>query len=177
MDWNQVEGNWRQLKGSAKAQWGKLTDADLMQIEGRREQLEGKIQERYGYTKERVRKELDDWYRSVVSDLRESGGDLSGEIDAIRADLQNLTSTVARVANKQIERAQDTAVGAVQQADEAIRRNPLTSIALAVGLGLLVRRFHTAMIFEGGDATCLTRANPKSRRCNEALAERFLRGL
>ena len=58
------------------------------------------------------------------------------EIDAIRADLQNLTSTVARVANKQIERAQDTA-GAVQQADEAIRRNPLTSIALAVGLGFL----------------------------------------
>jgi uncharacterized protein YjbJ (UPF0337 family) len=92
MDWNQVEGNWRQVKGSAKAQWGKLTDADLMQIEGRREQLEGKIQERYGYTKERVRKELDDWYRSVMSDLRESGGDLSGEIDAIRADLQNLTS-------------------------------------------------------------------------------------
>ena len=70
MDWNQVEGNWRQVKGSAKAQWGKLTDADLMQIEGRREQLEGKIQERYGYTKERVRKELDDWYRSVVNDLR-----------------------------------------------------------------------------------------------------------
>ena len=137
MDWNQVEGNWRQVKGSAKAQWGKLTDADLMQIEGRREQLEGKIQERYGYTKERVRKELDDWYRSIVSGLRESGGDLSGEIDAIRADLQNLTSTVARGANKQIERAQDTAVGAVQQADEAIRRNPLTSIALAVGLGFL----------------------------------------
>jgi ElaB/YqjD/DUF883 family membrane-anchored ribosome-binding protein len=82
-------------------------------------------------------KELDDWYRSVVSDLRESRGALSGEIDAIRADLQNLTSTVARVANKQIERAQDTAVGAVQQADEAIRRNPLTSIALAVGLGFL----------------------------------------
>ena len=137
MDWNQVEGNWRQLKGSAKAQWGKLTDADLMQIEGRREQLEGKIQERYGYTKERVRKELEDWYRSVTSDLRESGGDLSCEINAIRADLQNLTSTVARLANKQIERAQDTAVEAVQQADEAIRRNPLTSIAIAVGLGFL----------------------------------------
>jgi ElaB/YqjD/DUF883 family membrane-anchored ribosome-binding protein len=114
-----------------------------MQIEGRREQLEGKIQERYGYTKERVRKELDDWYRSVASDLRESGGDLSGEIDAIRADLQSLTSTVDRLANKQIERAQDTAVEAVQQANEAIRRNPLTSI----GLRLLVRRFHTAMTF------------------------------
>ena len=137
MDWNQVEGNWRQLKGSAKAQWGKLTDADLMQIEGRREQLEGKIQERYGYTKERVRKELDDWYRSVASDLRESGADLTGEIDAIRADLQSLTSTVSRIANKQINRAQDRAVETANQAEEAIRQNPLSAVAIAIGLGFL----------------------------------------
>ena len=127
MDWNQVEGNWRQLKGSAKAQWGKLTDADLMQIEGRREQLEGKIQERYGYTKER--------------DLRESAGELSSQIDAIRADLQSLTSTVARLASKQIDRAQDTAVEAVQQADQAIRRNPLNAIAIALALGFLFGAF------------------------------------
>ena len=141
MDWNQVEGNWRQLKGSAKAQWGKLTDADLMQIEGRREQLEGKIQERYGYTKERVRKELDDWYRSIASDLRESAGELSSQIDAIRADLQSLTSTVARLASKQIDRAQDTAVEAVQHADQAIRRNPLNAIAIALALGFLFGAF------------------------------------
>ena len=141
MDWNQVEGNWRQLKGSAKAQWGKLTYADLMQIEGRREQLEGKIQERYGYTKERVRKELDDWYRSIASDLRESAGELSSQIDAIRADLQSLTSTVARLASKQIDRAQDTAVEAVQQADQAIRRNPLNAIAIALALGFLFGAF------------------------------------
>ena len=57
MDWNQLEGNWKQVRGTAKAKWGRLTDADLTEIEGRREQLEGKIQERYGYTKERVRKE------------------------------------------------------------------------------------------------------------------------
>jgi uncharacterized protein YjbJ (UPF0337 family) len=137
MDWNQVEGNWRQLKGSAKAQWGKVTDADLTQIEGRREQLEGKIQERYGYTKERVRKELDDWYRAIANDLRESGEDLAAQIDIIRSDLQRLTSTVSRLANKQIERAQDKAVEAAQQADQAIRRNPLTAIAIALGLGFL----------------------------------------
>ena len=43
MDWNRVEGNWKQLKGKVKEQWGKLTDDDLDQIAGRREQLEGKI--------------------------------------------------------------------------------------------------------------------------------------
>jgi uncharacterized protein YjbJ (UPF0337 family) len=55
MDWSRVEGNWKQLKGNNKEQWGKLTDDDLNVINGRRDQLEGKIQERYGYQKDQVR--------------------------------------------------------------------------------------------------------------------------
>ena len=51
MDWNRVEGNWKQFKGAAKEKWGKLTDDDLNVIEGRREQLEGKLQQRYGFAK------------------------------------------------------------------------------------------------------------------------------
>jgi uncharacterized protein YjbJ (UPF0337 family) len=49
MDWNRVEGNWKQVKGKVKEQWGKLSDDDLITIKGRRDQLEGKMQERYGY--------------------------------------------------------------------------------------------------------------------------------
>jgi uncharacterized protein YjbJ (UPF0337 family) len=64
MDWNRVEGNWKQIKGRAKEQWGKLTDDDLDVISGRRDQLEGKIQERYGYAKDQARKEIDAWYNS-----------------------------------------------------------------------------------------------------------------
>jgi uncharacterized protein YjbJ (UPF0337 family) len=64
MDWNRVEGNGKQIKGSVKEQWGKLTDDDLNVIDGRREQLEGKIQERYGLTRDQVHKELDDWFSS-----------------------------------------------------------------------------------------------------------------
>ena len=62
MDWNRVEGRWKQVSGKVKEQWGKLTDDDLTQINGNREQLEGKIQERYGKAKDDVRKEVDDWY-------------------------------------------------------------------------------------------------------------------
>jgi uncharacterized protein YjbJ (UPF0337 family) len=61
MDWNRVEGNWKQFKGQVKEQWGKLTDDDLDQINGRRDQLEGKLQERYGYAKDRVRSDVDNW--------------------------------------------------------------------------------------------------------------------
>ena len=48
MDWNRIEGNWKQFKGRAKEKWGRLTDDDLDVINGQQEQLEGKIQERYG---------------------------------------------------------------------------------------------------------------------------------
>jgi uncharacterized protein YjbJ (UPF0337 family) len=62
MDRNRVEGNWKQVKGKVKEQWGKLTDDDLDVINGNREQLEGKIQERYGYQNDQIRKEIDTWY-------------------------------------------------------------------------------------------------------------------
>jgi uncharacterized protein YjbJ (UPF0337 family) len=62
MDWNQVEGNWREFKGRVKEKWGKLTDDDLNIINGRREELEGKIQQRYGLAKDQIRKDIDEWY-------------------------------------------------------------------------------------------------------------------
>jgi uncharacterized protein YjbJ (UPF0337 family) len=61
MDWNRVEGNWKQAKGKVKEQWGKLTDDDLTFIAGKREQLEGKIQERYGIQRDAARKQIDEW--------------------------------------------------------------------------------------------------------------------
>ena len=59
MNWDQVEGNWKQFKGSVQAKWGDLTNDELDQIDGNREKLEGKIQERYGKTREEARKEVD----------------------------------------------------------------------------------------------------------------------
>lgn len=61
MDWNRVEGNWKQAKGKVKEQWGKLTDDDLTFIAGKRDQLEGKIQERYGIQRDIARKQIDEW--------------------------------------------------------------------------------------------------------------------
>ncbi|NIF22792.1 MULTISPECIES: CsbD family protein [Pantoea] len=69
MNNDQVSGNWKQFKGKFKEKWGKLTDDDLTVIEGKREQLVGKIQERYGYAKERAEEEVKDW-ESHNSDYR-----------------------------------------------------------------------------------------------------------
>jgi len=64
--------------------------------------------------------------------------DLAEQIDAIRADLQNLTSSVSRIAGKRLNRAQDKAMETASEAEEAIRRNPLQAVAIAAGLGLLL---------------------------------------
>ena len=60
MDWNRIEGNWKQAKGKIKEKWGDLTDDDLDKIAGR-DQLEGKIQERYGLAKDQVKRDVDTW--------------------------------------------------------------------------------------------------------------------
>ncbi len=56
-------GRWKQLQGNAKQTWGKLTDDDIKEIEGKRDVLAGKLQEKYGYTKERANEEIDRWER------------------------------------------------------------------------------------------------------------------
>ena len=65
MNWDQVEGKWKQMKGTVKQKWGKLTDDDLDVIAGKQDQLQGKIQERYGITREEAGKQIRDWTSSM----------------------------------------------------------------------------------------------------------------
>ena len=65
MNWDQVEGQWKQLKGSVRQQWGKLTDDDLQAIAGSREKLVGKLQERYGIARQEAQKRADEWAETV----------------------------------------------------------------------------------------------------------------
>jgi ElaB/YqjD/DUF883 family membrane-anchored ribosome-binding protein len=86
---------------------------------------------------------------STDNDMRASGtkrttsaggrdaDDLANQMDAIRADLQNLTSTVGHMAGKQVNRVQDKAMETAYEAEEAIKRNPLSAVAIAAGLGFL----------------------------------------
>ena len=61
MNADQLKGKWKQLKGSVKERWGKLTDDDLDVIDGQQEQLIGTIQERYGIAREAAQKQVDEW--------------------------------------------------------------------------------------------------------------------
>jgi uncharacterized protein YjbJ (UPF0337 family) len=64
MNWDQVAGKWKQVRGSVRQQWGKLTDDDLEQIAGNRDKFVGVLQERYGIAKDEAQRQADDWLKS-----------------------------------------------------------------------------------------------------------------
>lgn len=64
MNWDRIEGNWKQFKGSIRARWGKLTDDQLDVVSGKRDLLAGRIQETYGVTKDEAEKQLAAWQQS-----------------------------------------------------------------------------------------------------------------
>jgi uncharacterized protein YjbJ (UPF0337 family) len=65
--WEKIKGSWTQTKGAVKEQWGKLTDDDLLEIQGRRDQLVGKIQTRYGISHEEAEAQVSGWERHYKS--------------------------------------------------------------------------------------------------------------
>ena len=65
MNWDRIEGSWKQYMGKAREQWGKLTDDDWHVIKGKKDQLVGRIQERYGITRDEAQKQADAWAHAL----------------------------------------------------------------------------------------------------------------
>ncbi len=68
MNWDVIEGKWKQSMGKVRVKWGKLTDGDVATVNGKREQLVGKIQERYGLAKDAAEKQVDEFIESYSPD-------------------------------------------------------------------------------------------------------------
>lgn len=68
MNWDRIEGNWKQIKGKVHEKWGKLTDDHLDVVAGKREQLAGKIQEVYGIGKDEANRQIDEFAESMRED-------------------------------------------------------------------------------------------------------------
>lgn len=67
MNKDQIIGNWEEFKGSVRERWGKLTDDQVAEIKGNREQLAGKIQKAYGLAKEEAEKQVKEWEKSCCN--------------------------------------------------------------------------------------------------------------
>jgi uncharacterized protein YjbJ (UPF0337 family) len=72
MNWDQVEGNWKNLKGGIREKWAKLTDDDMELMAGKKDRIVGKLQERYGFAKDQAEAELDQYIASMDSERRSS---------------------------------------------------------------------------------------------------------
>jgi uncharacterized protein YjbJ (UPF0337 family) len=111
MNWDRIEGNWKQFSGQVKSQWSRLTDDDISFIDGKREELEGKIQARYGYAKDQAKREVDDWLSR--------NGYYDDPVAARAREFADATE----------ERYSSTLA--------AIRREPLKGVAIAAGIGFV----------------------------------------
>jgi uncharacterized protein YjbJ (UPF0337 family) len=65
MNWDEIKGDWKQFAGKVKSKWGKLTDDDLTQIGGKKDELVGKLQTHYGHSKEEAEKHVDDFISQI----------------------------------------------------------------------------------------------------------------
>ena len=72
MNWDQIEGKWKQFTGSARERWGKLTDDDMQTIVGQKDNLVGRIQERYGVAKAEAEKQAEEWSQALKDAEHES---------------------------------------------------------------------------------------------------------
>jgi uncharacterized protein YjbJ (UPF0337 family) len=72
MNWDRIEGNWKQLTGHAREKWGKLTDSDFEAAAGRRDQLVGRIQERYGIARDVAQQQADEWAKALKDEEKVS---------------------------------------------------------------------------------------------------------
>jgi uncharacterized protein YjbJ (UPF0337 family) len=154
-------GQWQQLRGQIRSWWGQLTDADLDKIAGKKDLLIGLMQERYGYARERAAQEVEQRLKEYTDQLQASGVRQMGETvqtaaqevasrlteteGEVRATLQETVATAASAVADTVKGAggylQET--GMNQMTGDLvglIRRHPVASVLIGLGVGLLVGR-------------------------------------
>jgi uncharacterized protein YjbJ (UPF0337 family) len=66
MNWDIIQGKWKQLKGDARKQWGKITDSEWDQLAGNKDKFLGKLQERYGWSKDEAQRRADEYFDNLA---------------------------------------------------------------------------------------------------------------
>ena len=134
MNWDRVEGNWKQLGGQARTQWGKLTDDQLSATGGSMDALIGKIQEVYGIARDVATKQVRDWSET----LQEMN--LPAELDQAKARIERELDSASRTASQWANEASDTAREQADELSHRIAERPLAAIGIAFTVGLVLGR-------------------------------------
>jgi uncharacterized protein YjbJ (UPF0337 family) len=92
MNWDRMEGEWKQQRGKAVHHWGKMMNDELAAIAGKYEELVGRLQERYGIASEKSKRQVDD-FKKIVVELKKSNARLMG----LQARHKNAKSSPAKI--------------------------------------------------------------------------------
>jgi len=129
MNWDEIAGKWKQMRGEVKTRWGRLSDEELTEIEGRYDRFLGRIQELYGIGKDEAAHEIDAWYEWLSRE-----GRLDPSEDSM---VSNGANGHSRSGHTDASCAVGGIEGGIDSVCSRIRTNPLTAVAVAVGGGLL----------------------------------------
>ncbi len=133
----QLEGKWNEVSGRLKEKWGVLTDDDLSRAEGSVEHLVGVIQQKTGRGREEVEQFLD----SVVSGTKQSIDRLASNAKEYASAAKDYANEYAAQASDAVrrgyEQAEESVTAGYQEAQRMVRRNPVESVAISFGAGLL----------------------------------------
>ena len=100
MDSNRIEGSWNELKGKAKSKWGNLTDSELTQIGGKKDELMGRLQARYGYSKDKAKQEMESWLES----LEQSSDTVLAQVTAVTDGAKQVADNFTTAMQKSVEK-------------------------------------------------------------------------
>lgn len=152
MDTQIAQGSMNELKGQIKKTWGKLTDDDLMRLEGGGDELIGKVQRAYGYTRERAQQEFDNFKRNNPNLFRDNRDNFNqekrmastqfgGQMDT--HNIKNRASSmidedIVEPAQQYLRKAREYGTNVMDRGSEVVRDNPGYSIAGAAAVGFLL---------------------------------------
>lgn len=131
-----LSGNWDELKGTIKSEWGKLSDNDLKQIDGSYDNLVGKIKKIYGYESAEIEEKIADLLSADTSGIKEKGETLVKNISNTLSEQTNqIKSIVEENMAKYFDKAKDVTANVEENIIQYCRKNPMKSIGLAALAG------------------------------------------
>ncbi len=136
MNQAQFNGMWDNVKGEIKHQWGELTDSDIKKIGGNKDKLLASIEKKYGYAKKKAQDELDEFLNKM---------DHISKNNSIEEKIRHVGYGVKDFGHKIVEKSEHLSEAALEKMDENykqavtyVKKNPVKSVCIGVGLGLLV---------------------------------------
>lgn len=141
MNWNTMQGNWNEAKGKVKTKFGRLTDDDLMQVEGSKDRLVGVIQQKYGIAREKAEQQLEEFMSGSEGLVAKAKEGVAEVVEKGKEYVEKGKEVVGK-GRDYIQNTSTSQMG--KDLKELIMKHPVHSAIIGVGLGFFIGRMLTS---------------------------------